>query len=280
LQTVLRTNLAYPLTPELLQRLIRSTDQVVVSVDGDKTSHDSRRGNGTYTCTVENLKQLLVAVSQTAEVSSDGTSTTSVVLSTEVGITAVLPAEQIGGPDGDAVRALGEELDVRVRFKSVLPLGRGDDLDLKPDFYSSLDDGAEAIAYGARTAATCGLGMNLYIGPWGECYPCYALIGTRHHLGNALDDGLTTILAQNDAYRQVTVDSNRQCCHCALRYVCGGFCRAWRSSDDSDAPPIDCAALHERARSLLLSALESLEVSVERWLAAGLPVPVAPPKTK
>ena len=146
----------------------------------------------------------------------------------------------MGGPEGDAVHALGEKLDVRVRFKSVLPLGRGADLGLTPAFYSSLDDGAEAIAYNARTAATCGLGMNLYIGPGGECYPCYALMSARHSLGNTLEDGLAAVLERNDAYRCVTVDSNRQCRRCALRYLCGGFCQAWGTLDDPDAPSADC----------------------------------------
>jgi len=266
LQTVLRTNLACPLTPELVERLARSTDQVVVSVDGDQASHDARRGAGTYARTVANLR----ALTETLRVSENPKGLS------EVALTAVLTAGQTGGPEGDAVRALGQELGLQVRFKAVLPLGRGADLELTPAFYSSLDDGAEAVACAARPAATCGLGMNLYVGSGGECYPCYALMGARHHLGNVLDDGLAAVLARNNACRRVTVDSNRQCRRCALRYLCGGFCRAWGSSDDPDAPPTNCTALHQRARGLLLSALESLDVNTERWLAAGLPWPELP----
>jgi uncharacterized protein len=79
------------------------------------------------------------------------------------------------------------------------------------------------------------------------------------------------VLERNDAYRCATVDSNRQCRRCALRYLCGGFCRAWSSGDDPNAPPTDCTALHERAHSLLSNALEALDVDVRHWLAAGLP---------
>ena len=260
LQTVIRTNLAYPLTLALVEKLAHSTDQVVISVDGDQASHDARRGAGTYARTVANVRVLLAA-NPTAEAY----------------IAAVLTAEQMGGSPGHAVRALGEELGLQVRFKSVLPLGRGADLALTPAFYSSLDDGAEAIAYGARPAATCGLGMNLCVGPDGACYPCYALMGERHRLGNALDGGLlAAILARNDAYRRVTVDSNRGCRRCPLRYLCGGFCRAWCSGDDPDAATPDCSALHERGRDLLLNALEALDVRAS-WLAAGLPLPDGPP---
>jgi uncharacterized protein len=189
-----------------------------------------------------------------------------------VGITAVLTANQMGGAAGDAVRSLGRELGVRVRFKSVLPIGRGADLSLRPAFYSSLDDSVEAVAYGARATATCGLGMNLYVGSDGECYPCYAVMGARHDLGNVLQDGLAAVLARNDAYRDVTVDSNRRCRRCALRYLCGGFCRAWGATEDPGDPPVDCRALYRRAQDVLLGALEALDVSGERWLAAGLPL--------
>jgi uncharacterized protein len=225
-------------------------------------AHDARRGEGAYARTVANLRRLAETIVSSASERP-----------TELGITAVLTAQQMEGIEGDAVRALGQELDVRVRFKAVLPLGRGAGLELVPAFYSSLDDEAESIAYGTGPISTCGLGMNLYIAPDGECYPCYALLGTRHQLGNALRGDLETVLAQNDAYRGVTVDSNAQCGHCALRYLCGGFCRAWGSSDDPDAPPRDCSALYARARTKLQSALDILDIPVEAWTAAGLPPP-------
>jgi uncharacterized protein len=255
MQTVLRTNLAYPLPPALLARLARSTDQVVVSIDGDENSHDIRRGAGSYARTLNNLRTLLAA---------DPT--------TDIGITAVLTAEQMRGQEAQAVQALGDELGVRVRLKSVLPLGCGRDLALTPAFYSSLNDEVDTLAYGTHIASTCGLGMNLYVGPEGDCYPCYALMGERHRLGNALEEGLASVLVQNAIYRQVTVDSNPRCCTCALRYVCGGFCRAWGKSDNPDGPPATCTALYERAQGLLLNALEVLNVSEEHWVAAGLPL--------
>jgi uncharacterized protein len=113
--------------------------------------------------------------------------------------------------------------------------------------------------------------MNLYIAPGGESYPCYALMGAGHNLGNAFNGGLAGVLERNNVYRRVTVDSNRKCGRCDLRYLCGGFCRAWSSSPD--APPTDCAALYEQARGTLLSALDVLDVSIEQWQAIGSPLP-------
>jgi uncharacterized protein len=182
------------------------------------------------------------------------------------------------GLEGEAVRMLGEELEVRVRFKSVLPLGRGNGLGLTPAFYSSLDEDIETMAYGVRPASTCGLGMNLYIDPDGVCFPCYAMMGECHRLGNALSEGLAAVLERNDAYRYHTVDTNLKCRGCSLRYVCGGFCQAWSRADHPDVSTTDCSTLHTRAHTNLLSALEVLNIRTDGWLEAGLPLPETSPK--
>ena len=189
----------------------------------------------------------------------------------EISVSATLTAEQSRGIQGDAARSLGESLGVKVRIKSILPVGRGLELGLTPAYYNSLDENTEALSAGAGTTASCGLGMNLYIGPRGECYPCYALMESKHRLGNALEDGLEAVLKRNDPYRQITVDSNTQCQVCTLRYLCGGFCRTWSSNGNPNAALRDCTPLQLRAYDSLLGALETLDVPLERWQAAGLP---------
>jgi len=256
-QIVLRTNLAYPLTPDLAKSLAEGADQVVVSLDGDEVSHDARRGAGMYARTVENLHQLLK------------TAPTSKII-----LAAVLTSDQINATPGESVRELSQVLGVKVRFKSVLPIGRGADLNLAPAYYTSLNDNTEALAATTGPSATCGLGMNLYIAPDGDCFPCYALMGACHALGNLSQDGLASVLKKNDPYRKVTVDSNQKCRTCALRYLCSGFCRAWSRTDDPDSPPQDCTALLNRAQILLASALEVLGVSIQQWAEAGLTKPL------
>lgn len=246
---VLRTNLAYPLSNELAQAINAAFNQVVVSLDGDEAGHDARRGTGSYAHTVENLEMLIP-----------------VMTAMRVMLTAVLPADQIDAPPGQAVRDLGVSLGIKVRFKSVLPIGRGRDLELTPGYYNSLDDGAEMLAASSGAVSTCGLGMNLFIGPDGDCYPCYALMGGAHRLGNALRDGLPAVLVNNDRYRLATVDTNEKCRLCSLRYLCGGFCRAWSANGDPDSAPLDCAALFSRAQLMLDGALETLGISEEKWL--------------
>jgi uncharacterized protein len=255
-QLVLRTNLAYALMPDLADRLAQAADQVVVSVDGDEACHDARRGTGTYARTVGNLRLLLKSAP-----------------ASKILLTAVLTADQVEGLPGKSVHDLGKSLGIKVRFKSVLPIGRGLDLNLSPSYYNSLDDSAEILAYSTGPTSTCGLGMNIYIDPRGECYPCYALMGKQHWLGNALQAGLVNVLRQNDRYRRATVDSNEQCQNCTLRYLCGGFCRAWSVNGDLYAAPRDCTALRSRANEILFGALDTLDATIDQWQEAGLSLP-------
>jgi len=270
LLTVLRTNLAVPLDTALRRRLAGSTDELVVSVDGDRATHDARRGAGTYDRTVANLRQLV-----------DGG------LDTDLSLACILPLHLVDGPPGQAVRALAEELGIRrVRFRPLLPLGRAveQEPDIVPETMWGHGDPREIVEYGLRPTASCGLGQNLYVEPDGAAYPCYAWHGADWRLGSLEEDGLVTIL-ESDAFRRLrlyTVDSNHRCRECLLRYLCGGACRAWNNLDgpaptDPDAPPVDCRALHQRAFSLFCSALARLGIAEADWRRTCLPWPEKPP---
>lgn len=269
LQIVLRTNLAYPLSPGLTERLLYSVDQIVVSIDGDQTDHDARRGTNSYLHTVANLRTLISCFPAREQENGQ--------LKKRLVLASTLPMAQMDSEQAQAVHALAEELGVGVRFKPVLPLGRALSKTRIPEFYSSLDDEREAILQQSAPRSTCGLGMNLYIAPDGQCYPCYALTGAQYTLGNALEDGLIDVLCQNNHYRRVTVDNNQKCSKCELRYLCGGFCRAWSVDGDPNAAPVECEALQKRAYEMLIAALETLNISTEQWQASGLPLPVASP---
>jgi len=269
--TVLRTSLSLPLDEAMLHRLSRSTDQVVVSLDGDRETHDARRGAGTYDLTVANLRALV-------DLGGD----------TEVSLATVLPVAQANGPAGDSVRSLAQELGIRrTRFRPLLPLGRAADstLDIVPETLWGHLDPDDMMAYGFTPTATCGIGQNLYVEPDGSAYPCYAWCSPETRLGSiAPANGLSAML-DSDAFRAVgehTVNTNRACRACPLRYLCGGACRAWNRGDgegaaDLDAPPANCGALHARARSLLAGALDHLGISADQWLTVSLPLPTSPP---
>ena len=269
--TVLRTSLALSMDNELLMRLSRSTDQVVVSLDGDQETHDARRGEGSYQLTVGNLRALIA-----------------LDVDTNVSLATVLPLSQANGAPGRAVRSLAKELGIkRTRFRPLLPLGRAEDsqLDILPETIWGHVDPREMVAYGFTPTSSCGIGQNLYVEPDGNAYPCYAWHGDHWNLGNITADGGLPGLVAGEAFQDLgnhTVNTNHACRNCPLRYLCGGACRAWNRQPaeeqlDLDAPPLDCSHLHSRARSLLLSALAYLEISDGKWLSSGLLLPDKPP---
>ncbi len=247
----LRTHLAYPFSPDLAKRFARAVDQVIVSVDGDRATHDARRGAGTYARTVANLRRL-------REWAPD----------LPLMLAAVLTGEQARGPAGEAVRALGAELGAPVRVRPPLPLGRAAARPSPLEPHTSLEeDGTTALVHQTHITSTCGLGMNLYVAPDGACYPCYALHGEAYRLGDAREQSLKTVMAVEafERLRTITVDATPHCRGCAWRYLCGGYCRAWRVGADLHAPPADCSPLQERAQAILVAALEALSVPRERW---------------
>jgi uncharacterized protein len=265
---MLRTNLAQDVSPELARRLEGCADKIAVSVDGDEALHDARRGTGAYRLAVEGLRALREAGG-----------------SAEVLLSTVLPVADAHGPAGESVRTLARTLGIaRVHFRPLLPLGRAGELPGRIERESPLayTDPAEVLGNPVAPALSCGLGVNLYVAPSGESFPCYALSSPQWSLGNTLDRrGLGSVVA-SPGFRRLggaTVETNRQCHLCALRYLCGGACRAWgrATETDLDAAPADCLRLHRRARELVLAALECLRVSPDRWLAAGLPLPESPP---
>ncbi|MBI4928915.1 MAG: SPASM domain-containing protein, partial [Anaerolineae bacterium] len=259
----LRTSLAGNPSDALLDLVANATDEVVVSLDGDEQTHDARRGQGSHARTVEAVRRL-TALRGRAEVS----------------LAAVLPLPAARGEPGRQVRQVAHALGVRrVRFRPVLPLGRAMDSmpDLLPEAAWSSLSAAERMAYGFLPASSCGMGQNLYIEPDGAAYPCYAWHAPAWRLGNVLvPDGLAEVL-NSSAWKSLgcaTVDSNRGCRTCALRYLCGGMCRAWTfrgeaAQTDLNAPAGDCTRLRERAAGLLTSALAYLEIPEQRWLDVG-----------
>jgi uncharacterized protein len=271
LLTVLRTNLALSMDDALLRRIAHSTDEVVVSVDGDRYTHDERRGTGQFDATVSSLRKLV-----------------EMGCTTDLSLATVLPLNEANGAPGDAVRALARVLRIRrTRFRPVLPLGRAveSDIDIVPETLWGHIDPRDMMEYGFNPVASCGIGQNLYVEPDGSAYPCYACHGGPWRLGEIDgEEGLQGVV-QSAAFQDLgrhTVTTNRQCRSCPLRYLCGGACRAWSRNPESaqtdlDAPPLDCFPLHLRARSLLVSALERMQISPEQWLAADLPLPDSAP---
>ncbi len=226
---VLRTSFGFPVSPERMEMICRLFDEIVVSVDGDRETHDARRGAGRYDRTVENLEK--AAALGAAD---------------RLGIAAVLTREQTDGPAGKSVRKLAERLKIKkVRFRPVLPLGRGEGA-VQESWQVCSEELALPEDFHIRHS--CGLGQNLYAEPDGSAYPCYAWCAPDKKLGDLSRESLGELLDRGELYGYCRhdVDSNEKCRSCEVRYLCGGICRAWvKDREDVDSGAFDCSLRKE-----------------------------------
>jgi uncharacterized protein len=259
LTVVLRTNFALPLEPAEMRAVSQAFDQIVVSVDGTEEFHDARRGKGAHSRTAGNLEAFL---GETRSLWGEP------LPPAELSIASVMPAALVRGPEGQAVRSLADRLGIRrARFRPLLPIGRAGSWQTPPlpEAVGGHMTPMELIESGFQPVSTCGVGQNLYIEPSGDAFPCYACNQTGHSLLNAIRSGLPAVL-NSDLFRRLamhSVDTNRRCRTCDLRYLCGGACKAWEtpaSRLEWDAPPANCVALKTRADALLKAAMDYLEL--------------------
>lgn len=251
---VLRTNLTGIFSDRDLTAMAEAFDQVVVSVDGNEKTHDKRRGSGTYANVHKNLQRY-----QRLAKSIPGAG--------ELSLACVMDSDSIVGEPGESVRSLAKELQVkRVRFRPLLPLGRGSHMEepvMSERLFAYITP-EEHLKIPIRPLTTCGIGQNLYIEPRGDVYPCYAWCHAHTFLGNAFDAGLEDIIgtAKFKELAACTVDTVKKCRDCEYRYLCGGACRAWgnQNNPDINAPPVDCSHLQKRAEDMLRAASNYLGI--------------------
>ena len=223
---ILRSSFGFPVSKWKMKLLCETFDEIVVSVDGSRETHDARRGEGRYDQTVSNLK---LAVSCGA--------------AEKLSLAAVLNHAEAKGIPGDAVCGLAKELGIsKVSFRPLLPLGRGSGAQQELwQLCSSEQTDLKHFTF----RHTCGLGQNLYVEPDGSAYPCYAWCEPEHRLGSLGGESLREILERGTLYEycQHDVDSNEKCRTCEVRYLCGGICKAWvKDRKNIDSGDFDCTS--------------------------------------
>ena len=70
---------------------------------------------------------------------------------------------------------------------------------------------------------------EISIAETGDVYPCQLLYEERFRAGNVRERSLGEIYSESPVFasmRQISVDTLGKCFSCALRYLCGGACRA------------------------------------------------------
>lgn len=246
----LRTNLTGNYSDDFLLLIAEAFNQVIVSVDGNKTSHDERRGAGSYKLMKSNITRYQNLVKSNAYKYA------------ELSLACVMNSKNINGEPGNSVKELAESLGIkRVRFRPLLPLGRAKNWNERPvsEAINSHLDPMTLIEQGIRPNISCGLGQNLYIEPSGDSFPCYAYHKPLSMLGNVLEKGLEQVLNSPEFMKLsiYDVDNIEKCKDCEYRYLCGGACRAWSGEHTQyrlNAPPIECDGLKVRAKEIVDTA--------------------------
>lgn len=227
---ILRSSFAFKISDERLSAIFETFDEIVVSVDGGRESHDARRGAGSYELMVTNLERAIALFG-----------------SEKIGLAATLSESDRNGEPVESVRALAHRLNIgNVRIRPILPLGRGTGAAQKGNSATCSEELSLPIRF--QTRYTCGLGQNLYVEPDGSAYPCYAWAEREKRLGELSRENLGELLDRGELFEYCAhdVDTNEKCHSCEVRYLCGGICKAWlRDRENVDSGEFDCAARKE-----------------------------------
>lgn len=231
---ILRTSLGFPVSAGRLQMICALFDEIVVSIDGDRQSHDRRRGAGRYDMAAANIKSA-------ADSGFAG----------RISLAAALTREQADGKEGQGVYELAAQLGIKkVRIRPVLPIGRAQGI-LQEAWQICAEETEPDERFYPRHS--CGLGQNLYVKPDGSAYPCYAWCAPDKKLGDLSLESLGDLMKRGglQAYCRHDVDTNKKCRTCQVRYLCGGICRAWATDkEDVDSGNFDCTGRKNYYRML------------------------------
>lgn len=227
---VLRTSFGFPVADTLMGQLCDVFDEIVVSIDGDKQTHDAVRGHGTWQHATRNAVR-------------------AIELGGQVSVNAVMTREQRDSQAGAFLREFCETHGIeKLVISAPVPLGRAATsaayANVAP--YEWRSDAKQGLTLPPRFS--CGLGHSLYMQPDGSVYPCYAWCEQEHQLGNLAIEPLAAILARKEllAIANSGVDTNRKCRTCEVRYLCGGICKIYvRDKHDIDSGDFDCSAMKQ-----------------------------------
>ena len=96
----------------------------------------------------------------------------------------------------------------------------------------------------------------------GDVYPCQLLHEDRLRAGNVRQRSLSEIYAESPVFarmREISVDTLAKCSSCAVRYLCGGACRARDLFETGSEELVGEFCAYER-ESLLSGIFESVEM--------------------
>jgi radical SAM protein with 4Fe4S-binding SPASM domain len=204
-----------------VRRIAAASSVVKISLDGiSEATHGATRGGGTFARTTRAIDLLLAC---------------------DANVNVAMTVTRANCGDIPAMVArYGARLSLQPLFKT----GRGsgsNDLALSGLEYHRALQAADGVApmggVEAKLKSLRGRGVRrcamaereISIAETGDVYPCQLLHDDRFRAGNVRERSVDEIYADSPVFarmRAVSVDSLAKCSSCAVRYLCGGACRA------------------------------------------------------
>ena len=237
-----------------VERIAACADVVKISLDGSSDEvHAATRGRGNF-ARVSRAIELLLACGANV-------------------IVAMTVTRQNCGDIATMVARYGSRLALQPLFKA--GRGRGaDDLALTgAEYYRALAAiggvapmgaaGAKLLALRGRGVRRCAMAeREISIAETGNVYPCQLLQFERFRAGNVREQSLADIYTDSPVFgrmREISVDALVKCSTCAVRYLCGGACRARDLFETGSEELVGEFCAYER-EALLNGIFESVEM--------------------
>ena len=237
-----------------VERIAAATDMVKISLDGSSdTVHRATRGKGNFARVTRAIEMLMGC----------GANVVVAMTVTRANCSNIAPM----------VARYGSRLALQPLFKA----GRGsasDGLALTGvEYYRTLaavKGVAPMAAVSAKLKSLRGRGVRrcamaereISIAETGDVYPCQLLHEERFRAGNVRERSVDEIYSESAVFasmRQISVDTLAKCSTCAVRYLCGGACRARDLFEVGSEKLVGEFCAYER-EALLNGIFESVEM--------------------
>jgi radical SAM protein with 4Fe4S-binding SPASM domain len=236
------------------KRIAAAVDVVKISLDGSSdVVHAATRGKGNFARVTRAIEML-------------------------VGCGAnVIVAMTVTRANCNDIAAMVTRYGSRLALQPLFKAGRGSavhDLALTGVEYYRVLAAVEGVApmgaVGANLNALRGRGVRrcamaereISIAETGDVYPCQLLHEDQFRAGNVRERSVGEIYAQSPVFarmRQISVDTLEKCSACAVRYLCGGACRARDLFEVGSEELVGEFCAYER-EALLSGIFESVEM--------------------
>jgi len=204
-----------------VERIAAATDVVKISLDGSSdTVHAATRGKGNFARVTRAIEMLLgcganVVVAMTVTRTNCGDIPAMVArYGSRLSLQPLFRAGRASAADGLALTGV-EYYRAMAVVDGVAPMGA-----VSAKLKSLRGRGVRRCAMAER---------EISIAETGDMYPCQLLHEERFRAGNVRERSVGEIYSESPVFarmRQISVDTLAKCSACAVRYLCGGACRA------------------------------------------------------